>query len=136
MMRALIIPVATEFYAVPMDSVRQVLRKTEVTQIPLSSPELLGAINVRGEILPILDTGILTGNGPVKTVPYTVIVNTEKDLVGLAAESMPIAAELGEPVAAGTRPGETGVFNSGGRLVVLLDLEELVANHLSTSRAR
>jgi purine-binding chemotaxis protein CheW len=134
-MRALIIPVATEFYAVPMDSVRQVLRRTEVTAIPLSSPELLGAINVRGEILPILDTGILTGNGPVKTVPYTVIVTTEKDLVGLAAESMPIAAELGEPVAAGTRPGERGVFSSGGRLVVLLDVEELVANHLDASRA-
>lgn len=135
-MRALIIPVATEFYAVPMDSVRQVLRRTEVTSIPLSSSELLGAINVRGEILPILDTGILTGNGPVKTVPYTVIVTTEKDPVGLAAESMPIAAELGEPVAAGTRPGELGVFSSGGRLVVLLDLEELVANHLNGSRAR
>jgi len=135
-MRALIIPVAMEFYAVPMDSVRQVLRRTEVTPVPLSGPELLGAVNVRGEILPILDTGILTGNGPVKTVPYTVLVTTEKDLVGLAAESMPIAAELGEPVAPGTRPGEKGVFSSGGRLVVLLDIEELVANHLSTSRAR
>jgi purine-binding chemotaxis protein CheW len=135
-MRALIIPVASEFYAVPMDSVRQVLRRTEVTPVPLSSPELLGAINVRGEILPILDTGILTGNGPIKTAPYTVIVNTEKDLVGLAADSMPIAAELGEPVAAGTRPGEKSVYSSGGRLVVLLDLVELVANHLSASRAR
>ncbi len=135
-MRALIIPVAAEFYAVPMESVRQVLRRTEVTRIPLSTPELLGAINVRGEILPILDTGILTGNGPVKTVPYTILVNTDKDLVGLAAESMPIAAELGEPVSPGTRPGEKGVYSSGDHLVVLLDLEELVANHLSTSRAR
>ena len=135
-MQALIIPVATEFYAVAMDSVRQVLRRTDVTAIPLSSPELLGAINVRGEVLPILDTGILTGNGPIKGVPYTVIVTTEKDLVGLAAESMPIAADLGEPVAEGTRPGEKGVYSSGGRLVVLLDIEELVANHLNTSRAK
>ena len=135
-MRALIIPVATEFYAVPMDSVRQVLRKTEVTRVPLSSLELLGAINVRGEVLPILDTGILTGNAPFTSVPYTVLVTTEKDLLGLAAEAMPIAAELGEPVAAGTRPGEKGVYSSGGRLVVLLDIEELVANHLSTLRAR
>lgn len=135
-MRALIIPVASEFYAVPMESVRQVLRRTEVTRIPLSTPELLGAINVRGEILPILDTGVLTGNGPVKSVPYTVLVNTDKDLVGLAAESMPIAAELGDPVAAGTRRGEIGVYSNGDHLVVLLDLEELVANHLSTSRAR
>lgn len=135
-MLALIIPVATEFYAVPMDSVRQVLRRTEVTPIPLSSSELLGAINVRGEILPILDTGLLTGNSRVKSVPYTVLVNTDRDLVGLAAESMPIAAELGEPVAAGTRPGEKGVYSSDGRLVVLLDLEELVANHLSTAWVR
>ena len=87
-------------------------------------------------MLPILDTGILTGNAPFTSVPYTVLVTTEKDLLGLAAEAMPIAAELGEPVAAGTRPGEKGVYSSGGRLVVLLDIEELVANHLSTLRAR
>lgn len=135
-MLVLIIAVTSEFYAVPMDGVRQVLRRTGVTLVPLSSPELLGAINVRGEIMPILDTGILTGNSPVKTAPYTVLVNTDNGVVGLVAESMPITAELGEPVAAGTRPGEKGVYSSGGRLVVLLDLEELVANHLSKSRAR
>lgn len=128
-MQVLVIPVANELYAIPMESVRQVMRRTEVTAVPLSSPELLGAINVRGEVLPILDTGLLTGNAPVKTVPYTILVNTDTDLVGLAAEKMPTTAELGEQVGPGTGPGEKAVHSIGERLVVLIDLQELVANH-------
>lgn len=135
-MRVLIIPVNSEFYAVPMESVRQVLSRAEMTQVPLPPAGLLGVINVRGEILPMLDTGVLTGSGPLKAIPYSVLVNTEKELIALAAESMPITADFDDPVAAGTRPGEKGVYSSGGRLVVLLDLEELVANHLEITRAK
>ena len=135
-MRVLIIPVNSEFYAVPMDSVRQVLSRAEVTNVPLPPPGLLGVINVRGEILPMLDTGLLTGSGALKSAPYSVLVNTDKELVALAAESMPITADFEEPVAAGSRPFEKGVYSSGGRLVVLLNLEELVANHLEPTRAK
>ena len=136
MIRVLIIPVNSEFYAVPMDSVRQVLRRAEVTPVPLPPPGLLGVINVRGEILPLLDTGVLTGSGALTATPYSVLVHTETELVALAAANMPITADFDEPVAAGTRSGEKGVYSSGGRLVVLLDLEELVATHLQASRAR
>jgi purine-binding chemotaxis protein CheW len=135
-MRVLIIPVNAEFYAVPMDSVRQVLQRTEVTRVPMAPSGLLGVINVRGEILPLLDTGVITGSGAIPSAPYSVLVNTDKETVALAAQAMPITADLDEPVAEGSHPGEIGVYSSGGRLVVLIDTEELVAGHLELTRAK
>ncbi len=135
-MRVLIIPVNAEFYAVPMESVRQVMQRTEVTRVPMPPSGLLGVINVRGEILPLLDTGVITGSGAIPSAPYSVLVNTEKETVALAAQAMPVTADLDEPVAEGSHPGEIGVYSSGGRLVVLIDTEELVAGHLELTRAK
>jgi purine-binding chemotaxis protein CheW len=135
-MRVLIIPVNAEFYAVPMDSVRQVMQRTEVTRVPMAPSGLLGVINVRGEILPLLDTGVITGSGAIPSAPYSVLVNTDKETVALAAQAMPVTADLDEPVAEGSHPGEIGVYSSGGRLVVLIDTEELVAGHLELTRAK
>jgi chemotaxis signal transduction protein len=135
-MRVLIIPVNAEFYAVSMDSVRQVLQRTDVTRVPMAPSGLIGVINVRGEILPLLDTGVLTGSGAIPSAPYSVLVNTNTETVALAAQAMPITADLDEPVGEGTHPGELGVYSSGGRLVVLIDTEELVASHQELQRAR
>jgi len=51
-------------------------------------------------------------------------------MVALAAEELPIAADFEEPVGPGTQAGEAGVYSNGGRLVVLVDIEELVKNRL------
>jgi chemotaxis signal transduction protein len=136
LMRVLIIPVNAEFYAVPMESVRQVMRRTEVTRVPMAPSGLLGVINVRGEILPLLDTGVLTGSGAIPSAPYSVLINTDKESVALAAQAMPITADFDEPVSEGSHPGELGVYSSGGRLVVLINTEELVASHLELTRAK
>jgi purine-binding chemotaxis protein CheW len=135
-MRVLIIPVNTEFYAVLMESVRQVMQRTEVTRVPMAPSSVLGVINVRGEILPLLDTGVITGSGAIPSAPYWVLINTDGETVALAAQAMPITADLDEPVAEGSHPGEIGVYSSGGRLVVLIDTEELVASHLELTRAK
>jgi purine-binding chemotaxis protein CheW len=135
-MRVLIIPVNAGFFAVPMESVRQVMRRTDVTRVPLAPAGLIGVINVRGEILPLLDTGVLTGSQAIPSAPYSVLVNTEKETVALAAQAMPVTADFEEPVGEGTRAGELGVYSSGGRLVVLIDTEELVASHLDLTRAK
>jgi purine-binding chemotaxis protein CheW len=135
MTRVLVVAVNGAFFAVPMASVHQVLRHPLVTRVPLSPPGLLGVVNVRGEIVPLLDTGVLTGTGGLSEPPFAVLVSGEKDMIAMAAEELPMAADLEEPVGPGTRPGELGVYSSGGRLVVLVDIEELVKNRLDLKRA-
>src|ERR1700738_919252 len=124
MIRVLIFGVNGAFFAVPMETVHQVLRHPVVTNIPLSPTGLLGVVNVRGEIVPLLDTGVLTGTGGISKSPFAVLVSGQKDMVALAAEELPIAADFEEPVGPGSRPGELGVYSSGGRLVVLIDIDE------------
>jgi len=110
--------------------VHQVLRHPVVTRVPLSPPGLLGVVNVRGEIVPLLDTGVMTATGALSDPPFAVLVNGDKDVVALAAEELPTAADFEAPVGAGTQPGELGIYSHGGRLVVLVDVEELVKNRL------
>jgi chemotaxis signal transduction protein len=135
MMRVLVIAVNSAFFAVPMTSVHQVLRHPLITRVPLSPAGLVGVVNVRGEIVPLLDTGVLTGTGSLSEPPFAVLVSGEKDMVALAAEELPIAADFDEPVGSGTQPGELGVYSDGGRLVVLVDIEELVKSRLDLKRA-
>jgi purine-binding chemotaxis protein CheW len=130
MMRVLVVSVNAAFFAVPMSTVHQVLRHPLVTRVPLSPTGLLGVVNVRGEIVPLLDTGVLTGTGSLTEPAFAVLVSGEKDMVALAAEELPIAADFEEPVGPGTQLGELGVYSNGGRLVVLVDVEELVKNRM------
>jgi purine-binding chemotaxis protein CheW len=130
MRRVLILAVNSAYFAVPIETVHQVLRNPMVTQVPLPPAGLLGLVNVRGEIVPLLDAGVLTGTGALLESPFAVLVSGSKDMVALAAEELPIAADFDEPVGPGTRPGELGVYSNGGRLVVLIDVDELAKSHL------
>src|SRR5260370_42479292 len=120
--------VKSALVAVPMETVREVVRHPGVPAMPRAPTGLLGVVNVRGEIVPLLDTGVLTGTGPLNQSPFAVLVSGQKDMVALAAEELPIAADFEEPVGPGTRPGELGVYSSGGRLAVLIDIDELAKN--------
>ena len=53
----------------------------------------------------------------------------------MGVEARPMAADFEGPVVPGTQPGEVGVYSSGGRLVVLVDVEELVKSRLDLKRA-
>jgi hypothetical protein len=78
---------------------------------------------------------VLTGTGSLSEPPFAVLVSGADDMVALAAQELPIAADFDEPVGPGSQPGEVGVFSDGGRLVVLIDVEELVKNRLDLKRA-
>ncbi|MDQ2942961.1 MAG: chemotaxis protein CheW [Candidatus Dormibacteraeota bacterium] len=135
MTRVLVLTVNAAYFAVSMTTVHQVLRHPLVTRVPLSPTGLLGVLNVRGEIVPLLDTGVLTGTGNLSEPAFAVLVSDGKELVALAAEELPIAADFEEPVGPGTQTGELGVYSNGGRLVLLVDVEELVKSRLDLKRA-
>jgi purine-binding chemotaxis protein CheW len=135
MMRVLVIAAGSAYFAVPMATVHQVLRHPLVTRIPLSPAALLGVVNVRGEVVPLLDTAVLTATGSLKAPPFAVLVSSGDEMVALGAEELPIAADFDEPVRAGDEPGQIAVYSNGGRLVVLIDVEELVKNRLDLKRA-
>lgn len=134
-MRVLVVAVNSAYFALPMDTVHQVMRRPIVTRVPLPPPGLLGVVNVRGEIVPFLDTGVLTGTGSLSEPTFAVLVQGADEMIAVAAEELPVQADLDGPVGPGTRPGELGMYSHGGHLVMLIDVEELANSRLESKRA-
>lgn len=56
-----------EKFAVPVDCVQEVVELEQVTKVPHAPEYMLGIINLRGKVLPLLDTRLKLGLS--KTVP-------------------------------------------------------------------
>lgn len=53
-MQIVVFELDTEEYAVPVSDVLEVMKMSEITPVPDSAPAILGFINLRGKIIPIL----------------------------------------------------------------------------------
>ncbi len=48
-----------------VETVREVVRLSSITPVPLAAPEIRGLINLRGDIVTAIDLGVRFGIGPV-----------------------------------------------------------------------
>jgi purine-binding chemotaxis protein CheW len=132
----LLVPVGLDLYAVPMEAVREVATAPILTRLPTAPGPILGLFNLRGEIVPLLDTPALMGLGRIRDWPFVAVVRSSLGPAGLAATALPEAAALGEPVGSSESPATAGTYAVGRRLAVLLNIEELLGgetlrgNHL------
>lgn len=63
-----------ELYAVDILAVKEIRSPSSVTRIPLSPPEIMGAINLRGDIVPIVDLRARLQLDPVADSEDTVFI--------------------------------------------------------------
>jgi purine-binding chemotaxis protein CheW len=124
--RALLIPVGLDLYAVPMESVREVVTATRLCRLPTGPAGLLGLFNLRGEIVPMFDTAALLGLGQLSEWPFVVVLRTAHGPAGLAANGLPESTLLDEPMGPSESHGTKGIFAVGRRLAVLIDVETLI----------
>jgi purine-binding chemotaxis protein CheW len=127
--RAIALPVGTDTYAVPMSWAREVLATPATTPLVTAPPFVVGLINLRGEIVPLLDTAALLGVGRVAEPPYAVVLETPTGPVGLAATGLPVRVVLDAPVGPSSLPGTAGAYRIERRVVVLLDPTALLGSH-------
>ena len=126
-MRVLLLPVGDEVYAVELTALRSVVGEPQVFVIPTAPPAILGALNLRGEIVALLDTARALGVGTLGAVGFAAVVDHPYGTVALAAEGRPETALLGAQVAAGHLPGTVASFAVGSAVVTLLDPGALLA---------
>jgi hypothetical protein len=120
-MRVLLLPIEREVYAIELAALRSVVGDPQVFVIPTAPPGIIGALNLRGEIVALLDTARVLGVGTLGAVGFAAVVDHPHGTVALAAEGRPETALLGQPVAAGHLPGTVGSFAVGTAVVTLLD---------------
>jgi purine-binding chemotaxis protein CheW len=89
-----LLPVGEDLYALPLGWVREVITVPPVTRLVTAPPTVLGLFNLRGEIVPMLDTAALLGVGQLGTATFCVVVNCPQGPLGLATTGCPKAAAL------------------------------------------
>ena len=74
-------------YTLPITEVHEVIRKTEPTRLPTAPEYIVGVINLRGKITPVVDLGLLLGKDTDLTECQFVVVCRHRDLqIGLLVE--------------------------------------------------
>jgi len=132
----LTLTVSGQLCGVPVLAVRYVLGVQPIARIPLSPPEVAGGLNLRGRIVTAIDLRRRLGLPPRETASaMSVVVEREGELYSLLSD------EVGEvlPLPRGERAPNPptldplwhavslGVHRMGDRLLILLDVERVLA---------
>ncbi len=123
---------ADEEYGVDVRVVQEIIRVTEITQVPRAPDFIKGVINLRGRIIPVIDLKRKLGLGEVAVARQSriVVVKIKERLLGLLVDGasqvlkVPVSSieaapeEVTEMDATAVR----GVAKLPGRLIILMDL--------------
>jgi purine-binding chemotaxis protein CheW len=124
--RALLLPVADEMYAVELSALRAVVGEPRIFPIPTAPRGVLGAMNLRGEIVAVLDTAALLGIGRVESVDFVAVIDHPAGAIALAGEGRPVTTQLGQQVAPADLAGTAGTFAVDSGVATLLDVRALL----------
>jgi hypothetical protein len=88
---------------------------------------LLGLVNLRGEIVPVIDTSRSFDVAVAGPPTHLTIADTSFGLAAVAASGAPRPATLLEQAGPGDHTGNAGQFDTGDVVATLVDLDALVA---------
>ena len=125
-----------EIYGVNVMQIREVLRHSEITPVPGAPDYVLGIINLRGNVVTVIDTrkrfGLAPGN--IDEQARIVIVEVDTQVVGMLVDSVADVTYLRQSEIE-TTPNigneETskfiqGVCNKDDELLILIELERMI----------
>ena len=131
-----------ELFALDVSSVREVLDLVEIRKIPNTPDFMRGIINVRGNIIPVVDIGWKLGIQKTETSLNTriVVMDFSKDddciIVGAMADSVHEVISLDmsllqDPPSINSRMKTDyikGIANSNDEFIMLLDLDSIFSD--------
>lgn len=125
-----------ETYGINVMQVQEVLRYTEIARVPGSPDYVLGIINLRGNVVTVIDTRARFGLPPAEVSDNTriVIIEAEKQVIGILVDSVAEVvylkqSEIDNAPNVGTDESARfiqGVANREGELLILVDLNKML----------
>ena len=124
-----------EEYGLPIRRVQSIIRYEEPTPVPRAPFGVEGVINLRGQVIPLVDLGLILLGDQIEPTQASRIIVVESGMgsVGLAVDVVSEVASISvadvRPAPAAALGAETseafeGVVQHGERLVILLDSEK------------
>lgn len=124
-------------FGIEIQLVREIIKAFEITPVPRAAKHIRGLINLRGQVVTIMDLGVRLGSPPKELTPQSNIIilkTTGNDILGLLVDSI---ADVVEEDAASAEPPPANVTDTGNRflagvingrtgLIVLLKLEDIL----------
>ena len=133
---------ADEVFALDVANVREILEYTRITKVPKTAEFLLGVINVRGSVVPVIDMRLRLGLDSVEPTVDTCIVVVEISvdgdtvivgaLVDSVQEVFELESQMIEPAPRiGTRWKTEFIEGLGKRedeFIMILNIEKLISS--------
>jgi chemotaxis signal transduction protein len=132
-MDAVLVPVGEDLYAVPIGWVREVVLAPSLTSLVTAPSMVLGLFNLRGEIVPLLDTATLLGVGRTDSVAFAVVLHTGHGPAGLSATASPRRALLDDYLGPTELASSQGSYRVDDSVAVLLDVQALLDSLTSSA---
>ena len=126
-----------EMYGVNVMQVREVLRYSDIAPVPGAPAYVLGIINLRGNVVSVIDTRMRFGLPPAEVTDNTriMIIESERQTVGILVDSVAEVVDLNtkdidDTPNVGTEESAKficGVCNRNDELLILIDLYKLLS---------
>lgn len=128
----------TETYGINVMQVQEVLRYTEIAPVPGAPLYVLGIINLRGNVVTVIDTRSRFGLESADVTDNTriVIIEADKQVIGILVDKVSEvvylrASEIDDAPNVGNDESAKfiqGVSNRDGELLILVDLNQLLSD--------
>lgn len=129
---------AEETYGINVMMVQEVLRYTEIAPVPGAPDYVLGIINLRGNVVTVIDTRLRFGLEPSEVTDSTriMIIEAEQQVIGIMVDSVAEVVYLKQSeveTAPNVGNEETakfiqGVCNKNNELLILVELNKLMSD--------
>ncbi len=129
---------ADEIYGINVMQVQEVLRISEIAPVPGAPHYVLGIINLRGNVVTVIDTRIRLGLETTEVTDSTriVIIEGAKHVVGILVDcvaevvDMPTSEVESAPNVGNDESAKyiQGVASRDGELLILVDLNKLLTD--------
>ncbi len=127
---------ADEIYGINVMQVQEVLRMTDVAPVPGAPHFVMGIINLRGNVVTVLDTRKLLdlATSDITDSSRIMIIESGKVTVGLLVDSVAevvniASSDIDPPPSVGNDEGSRyiqGVYSSDQQILILIDLNKLI----------
>lgn len=128
---------------VEIQKVREINRHHTITEVPHAPDFVRGVINLRGEVVTVVDMRCALGLPPSDSIENsrTVIIHSQDEVIGLVVDRIADIYQLNvdEIVAPPANVGSVdaqvfeGVWTMDDRIIVLLDVEAVLASEAATA---